>query len=215
MGTDVLEQPAPPVETERDGGRPPGPVRGGDGDPGGGEPQSFDTTRFGLWLFLGTLTMLFIGFTSAYLVRRAGGDWQPLPVPGWLWGSTAALVASGITLERARKRLRDWDPAGATAALGWTGLLGAGFVAAQLAAWQQLAGYGYFLATNPHNSFFYVLTGLHGVHVVSALIWFAVVYYRARSMKLVPGGDGLGLFATFWHYLAGLWIYLLVLLFLV
>ena len=60
-----------------------------------------------------------------------------------------------------------------------------------------------------------MLTGLHGVHVLSALIWFAVVYHRARSLALVPGQDRLGLFATFWHFLTGLWVYLLVLLFLV
>jgi cytochrome c oxidase subunit 3 len=136
-------------------------------------------------------------------------------VPGWLWVSTALLLASDATLEISRRRLRGFDVSGATRWLGLTGALGAAFVAAQLGGWRSLVGAGYFLATNPHNSFFYVLTGLHGLHVLSALIWFGVVYYQARALTLVPGSgrDGLRLFATFWHYLAGLWVYLLVLLF--
>jgi cytochrome c oxidase subunit 3 len=188
---------------------------GGGGHPEGGGSILSDPPRFGLWLFLATVTMLFLGFTSAYMLRRGGGDWRALPVPGWLWVSTALLLASDATLEISRRRLRGFDVSGATRWLGLTGALGAAFVAAQLGGWRSLVGAGYFLATNPHNSFFYVLTGLHGLHVLSALIWFGVVYYQARALTLVPGSgrDGLRLFATFWHYLAGLWVYLLVLLF--
>lgn len=215
MASDVLEREAPPVTTG-DGGEPPVPPSpGDDGRPGGGGAVLSDPARFGLWLFLATVTMLFLGFTSAYMLRRGGGDWRPLPIPGWLWLSTACLLASDATLEHARRLLRGFDVAGSARWLGLTGALGGGFVAAQLAAWDALAGAGYFLATNPHNSFFYVLSGLHVVHVLSALVWFVVVYSRARALTLVPGGprDGLRLFATFWHYLSGLWMYLLVLLF--
>lgn len=215
MSTDVLDRQLPPVTTGGGGPpAPPAPGPGGGGPEGGGSLLS-DPSRFGLWLFLATVTMLFLGFTSAYMLRRSGGDWRPLPVPGWLWASTALLIASDVTLESARRRLRGFDVAGATRWLALTGALGAGFVAGQLAAWNELARAGYFLATNPHNSFFYLLSGVHGLHVVSALIWFCVVYLRARALTLVPGSgrDGLRLFATFWHYLAGLWVYLLVLLF--
>lgn len=215
MASGVLDREAPPLGTG-DGGAPPAPPSpGGEDRPRGGGPVLSDPARFGLWLFLATVTMLFMGFTSAYVLRRSGGDWRPLPVPGWLWASTACLVASDATLERARRLLRGFDVAGATRWLGLTGAFGAAFVGAQLMAWRALAGAGYFLATNPHNSFFYVLSGVHGAHVLSALVWFCAVYSRARAMTLVPGRgrDGLRLFATFWHYLSGLWIYLLILLF--
>ena len=87
------------------------------------------------------------------------------------------------------------------------------FLVGQVAAWRQLAARGVFLASNPHSSFFYVLTGMHGVHLIGGLAWFAVVLAQVRRLALTPGEDGLRLFATYWHFLAGLWVYLLYLLF--
>ncbi|HEY6552391.1 MAG TPA: cytochrome c oxidase subunit 3, partial [Vicinamibacteria bacterium] len=169
--------------------------------------------RFGLWLFLGTASMLFIGFTSAYILRRASADWQPLTAPGVLWLNTAVLFVSSVTLEFSRRRLRGSDLPGARLWLSFTGLLGALFVAGQWLAWQALAAAGVFLASNPHSSFFYVLTGVHIVHVLAGLIWFGAVFTRLRRMAVTPGQDGLRLFATYWHFLAVLWAYLLFLLF--
>ena len=201
----------PPVSG--DAGAPPTVPRGGDG---GGEPRpSFgaDPARFGLWLFLGTVCMLFIGFTSAYVVRRSSGGWRPIAPPPLLWLNTAALLASSGVLEMARRRLRGWDLPGARLALSLTGALGLLFVAGQLGAWRSLAGQGVFLATSPHSSFFYLLTGLHAVHLLGGLVWFAVAVVRLRRLTLTPGADGLGLFATYWHFLGGLWVYLFLLLF--
>jgi cytochrome c oxidase subunit 3 len=203
MSTEVLRKPPRPA---RDRGGPGGGGPGGEGDHGGGGPEVFyDPARFGLWLFLGTLTMMFIGFTSAYMVRRLAPDWTQLRPPGLLWVNTAALLLSSGTLEAARRRLRGWNVA--------TGGLGALFVAGQLAAWRVLASRGYFVSSNPHNSFFYLLSGVHGLHLVVGLIWFAVVLGKARRLAYTPGEDGLGMFAIYWHFLTGLWVYLLLLLF--
>src|SRR6058998_334561 len=186
----------------------------GDGDPGdGGAGFLGDTARFGLWDFLGTISMLFIGFSSAYMIRRASYDWQPLSPPWILWWNTAALLGSSLTLQAARKRLRDWD---LRALLPWvaaTGTLGVLFLTGQIVAWRKLAAQGVFLASNPHSSFFYVLTGLHGVHLLGGLVWFTAVLVQVRRLAYTPGEDGLRLFATYWHFLAGLWVYLLLLLF--
>src|SRR5215510_3676826 len=81
--------------------------RPGDGDGAGG--LAFDPARFGLWAFLGTISMLFAGFTSAYVVRRAAADFRPLAAPGLLWWNSLLLLASSATLELARHRLRAWD----------------------------------------------------------------------------------------------------------
>ena len=62
--------------------------------------------RLGLSLFLGTVTMLFVGFTSAILVRRTGADWVPITVPALVWANTAWLVLSSVTLEMARRGAR-------------------------------------------------------------------------------------------------------------
>ena len=209
MPTEILEERQPPGAacagpTDRrpqDGGR-------------NGSPDIFaDPTRFGLWAFMGTVSMLFIGFTSAYILRRSSADWRPLSPPSLLWINTAVLLASSLTIDGARRRLRGWE---LRAVRGWvaaTGLLGALFVVGQIGAWRQLAAQGVFLATNPHSSFFYVLTGVHIVHLLGGLCWFGVVLSKVRRMAYTPGEDGLGLFATYWHFLAALWVYLLFLLF--
>ena len=216
MPAELLEQRAPgPLAGDR--GRPP---RDGDG---GGDPDRRgenaapgvfgDTARVGLWAFLATVTMLFVGFTSSVLLRRASPDWQPLPVPSLLYASSAALVLSSVALGIARRRLLGWDLAGSQSWLFASGLLGLAFVAAQLGAWRQLAAQGVFLASNPSSSFFYVLTGIHIVHLLGGLGWWSVVALKLRRLAFAPGDDGLGLFATYWHYLGALWIYLLLLMF--
>ncbi|HVR69231.1 MAG TPA: cytochrome c oxidase subunit 3 [Vicinamibacteria bacterium] len=198
-------------------GGPRGPVGswGGGGSAGPDGGIAADPRRLGLWLFLGTVTMLFVGFTSAYLVRRASADWRPLAIPALLWWNTAAIVASSGALEVARRRLRGWAPVGAVPWVFATGILGVLFAVGQVLAWRALAARGFYLETSPHNSFFYVLTGTHLVHLAGGLVWFGVVLSRVRRLAYVPGEDGLGLFATYWHFLAGLWLYLLVLLFVV
>src|SRR5713101_538680 len=110
MATELLDArlPARPPLVDRPGspgGH--GPVDHGDG---GGDPHAgWDPARFGLWAFLGTVSMLFIGFTSAYIVRRTAVDWRALPAPALLWWNTAALLLSSVTLERARQRRRLQD----------------------------------------------------------------------------------------------------------
>jgi cytochrome c oxidase subunit 3 len=162
---------------------------------------------------MGTASMLFIGFTSAYILRRASADWQPLHAPGILWLNTAVLFLSSATVERSRRRLAGWDLPGAQRWLALTGLLGLLFATGQGLAWQALAASGVFLASNPHSSFFYVLTGVHLAHLFGGLVWFVAVQSRVRRLDYPPGEDGLRLFATYWHFLAVVWAYLLFLLF--
>src|SRR5260221_10574086 len=187
--------------------------RGGDQRPGGGPGPTGggaagvlgNPDLFGLWAFLGTVAMLFIGFTSAYILRRASADWQPLSAPPILWLNTLALLASSGTLEIARRRLRAWDPSGCARFVLLTGALGLVFVAVQYVGWQQLAAQGVFLASNPHSSFFYVLTGLHAPHLLGGLCWFVAVLRRLRRLAYLPRGGGPRLVATHWPFLARPW----------
>jgi len=203
-----------PLDERNGGGGVPG--RPGGGGDGGGDARQLpgDPRRFGLWLFLGTLTMLFVGFTSAYVVRRTADDWAPLAAPPLLWANGVVLVLSSVALEVSRRRLRGWDLPATQRWLLATGVLGGLFLAGQLVAWKELVARGVYLASNPHSSFFYLLTGLHGLHLVGGLIWFTVSLVRLRRMACTPGEDALGLFATYWHFLSVLWLYLFVLLFL-
>jgi cytochrome c oxidase subunit 3 len=157
--------------------------------------------------------MLFIGFTSAYILRRASLDWPPLSAPDVLWANTGLLVLSSVTLEVARRRLRGWDFPAAHGFMAATTFLGLLFLGGQFLGWRELQLRGVFLSSNPHSSFFYLLTGVHGLHLVGGLIWGLVAVTRLRRLGFTPGEDGLRLFATYWHFLGALWLYLLFLLF--
>ncbi|MCS6937578.1 MAG: cytochrome oxidase subunit III, partial [Candidatus Bipolaricaulota bacterium] len=130
--------------------------------------SSYDLSpsRVALWLFLGVATMLFAMVLSAYLVRLGSADDHALPKPALLWLNTLVLVLSSLALEgarrsTARRALALWLVGGAFAVL---------FLLGQLLAWRELAQAGYFLATNPASSFFYLLTALHGLHLLGGLI---------------------------------------------
>jgi cytochrome c oxidase subunit 3 len=217
MATEILDARAPrviPVVERPDGPAGRGPVDFG--DDGGGRPGAgFDPAQFGVWAFLGTVTMLFIGFTSAYIVRRTGIDWRPLPAPRLLWWNTAALVLSSVTLEVARRRRSALDLSGLRLWLSGTALLAALFVLGQLRAWRLLGELGFFLHSNPHSSFFYMLSGVHLLHLAGGVVWFALVLRRLRGARYADaqGGRTLSLFATYWHFLGVLWVYVLFLIF--
>jgi len=176
---------------------------GGWGNGGGGpagRAMPPDTYRLGMMFGLAGISMLFISLTSAYVVRQGlGADWQRTRMPDLLWANTALLVASSFTFEAARRSLsRRW--------LTVTLVLGLAFLGGQLAVWSQLAASGIYLGTNPHSSFFYTLTGLHGLHVLGGLA--ALGYLTARVRR-----RWVEVTALYWHFMDGLWLYLMVLLF--
>ena len=216
MATELLEARVPGLHpvTDRPGG-PTGHGPTGDGGDDGGTGAGFDPARFGLWAFLGTVTMLFFGFTSAYIVRRTGMDWRALPAPRLLWWNTVALLLSSATLEAARRRRSALDLAGLRRWLGATALLAAFFVAGQFQAWRLLSARGFFLASNPHSSFFYLLSGVHLVHLAGGLVWFTLVLLRLRGARYAApaGARALSLLATYWHFLGLLWVYVVILIF--
>ena len=194
---------------------------GGDvGDFGGGgggkSAVPFDSARIGLWVFLGSVTMLFAAFTSAYLVRRAGSDWAPLQVPSLLWINTLVLLLSSVTIDLARRAFQSWRPLAFRKWMSVTFLAGALFVAGQVGAWYQLAGQGIFLQSNPHSSFFYVLTGVHAVHVVAGVVALLYVLVQSWRYQLTPGvSSAPALCATYWHFVDAAWIYLFFVLFVI
>ncbi len=190
---------------------------GGFGEEGRGGSEltpPFNTAQLGLWALLATLGMLFAGFTSAYLVRRAGADWHRISMPPILWLNTALLLSSSVTLEVARARMRRWQ---LDALKGWlllTASLGVAFLAGQLFAWRKLAAQGVYVATNPHSSFFYMLTGVHGMHLLGGVGALLYALGRVWRFRWTPGEpNSLDLCAIYWHFVDGLWLYLLLVMF--
>jgi cytochrome c oxidase subunit 3 len=184
---------------------------------GGGGPEGWGASRrasfTALLVLLAACVMLFAAFTSAYIVRRGlSDDWSAMPLPKVLWPNTLVLLGSSALLEVARRRLK----AGRRLSFNryWTAgtLLGVVFLLGQAYAWRELRDAGIFLATNPSSSFFYLLTATQGIHLlggIAALVWVDV---RALRFELGPARrTGADIAAIFWHFLDGLWVYLLVL----
>lgn len=170
-----------------------------------------DQIRLGLWMFLATVTMLFAAFTSAYVVRRSGSDWRHVALPSILAWNTLALTASSGAVEAAA-----WLGVGrrraAAAAMIVALALGILFLGGQFIAWRQMAAAGIYLPTSPHSSFFFMLTGAHGAHIVAALA--VLVWGTAEALRADDGRRWRGRMTvcrTFWHYLGVVWMFLFAL----
>jgi cytochrome c oxidase subunit 3 len=181
------------------------------------EPEKY---RIGMWVGLASILMLFISLTSAYIVRGvpalSGGDsdWLPLEMPRVLWFTTGVLVVSSLSIELARRALKRNDYAGFRKWISLTTLLGVAFLVGQLMAWRQLAAQGVFINSHPHSSFFYLLTSLHGIHLLGGVIALGYVTVAALRMRIgFKRRTAVDVTAIYWHFMDGLWIYLFVLLF--
>lgn len=216
-----------PLTTKRPKGGPgsPGPnggsarkKNGHDGSLPQYEPSAH-RYRIGMWLALAAILMMFTALTSAYIVRAASAnDWHPIAMPRILLLSTAILVVSSATLEAARRKLRRSLESSSKRWLLLTTGLGVGFLVSQLLAWRQLVGQGVYVASNPHSSFFYLLTATHGVHLLGGLLALVYLLVRARKSAANTQVEERRYAATdavtlYWHFMDGLWIYLFLLLF--
>ncbi|MGH2398401.1 MAG: cytochrome c oxidase subunit 3, partial [bacterium] len=140
-----------------------------DDDHDGAARPPAGASSIAVWLLVGAITILFGAFTSTFLARRGEADWQTGPLPPILWLSTAALLASSLAIEWARRRGRHGRVDQMWAGLVITAALGAAFLGTQLLAWRQLVAAGVYLTTNPHGAFFYLLTAMHGLHLAGGL----------------------------------------------
>jgi cytochrome c oxidase subunit III len=201
----------------RRGGGGGGSIDGfGDFDRGGRFPPGHTRRvyRTGMYFALVGISMLFIAFTSAYIVRSGlGDDWVAMSLPPLLWWNTALLVISSFTMEQTRKTLNQGLRAASNRWVTATAILGLLFLVGQMLAWRQLAAIGIFVATNPSSSFFYLLTGAHGLHLAGGLIALFYVTLEAWRYRLGPAKRTLvEVTAIYWHFMDGLWIYILLLL---
>jgi cytochrome c oxidase subunit III len=181
------------------------------------EPEKY---RIGMWVALASILMLFVALTSAYIVRGVpalgGGqdDWLPIDMPSVLWLNTAVLLASSVTIELARRALKKNEYERFKGWISLTTVLGLAFLGGQLMAWRQLAAQGVFINSHPHSSFFYLLTSLHGLHLLGGVIALAYVTVAAFRMRIgFKRRAAVQVTAIYWHFMDGLWIYLFGLLF--
>ncbi len=169
--------------------------------------------KFTLWVGIGSIVMMFAGLTSAYIVKRNQANWTTFDLPVAFWYSTAAIIASSITLFLASKAFKSRYMSRYRMFAAVTLVLGIAFLALQVAGFVDMWKNGFTLQANVSFSFLYVIVGLHGLHVVGGVIALIVLSLKAfnkkvRNYSVIP----LELVSTYWHFVDMLWLYLLVFL---
>ena len=193
--------------------------------------------RLGMGVALTGIVMIFVSYSSAYVVRqglptldpRTGTlvrDWLPLQLPNFLLVNTLVLLISTLTMELARRQAvraglasgMASGPGGRTETdkmpwLALTAILGLSFLAGQWLVWRELAAGGFYVATSPSSSFFYLLTGMHGIHLLGGILALLVAS-AALLLHKSPASSAVVVDATawYWHFMTVLWVYILCLL---
>jgi len=171
------------------------------------------TVKVGLWVFLAVATSLFALLISAYHMRMMETDWIRLPLPKVLWLNTAVLVLSSVAMHWTQAAARRGQIDGVRTGLIAAGVFAFSFLAGQLWAWQQMDASGYFLTANPAYSFFYLLTAVHGLHLLGGLwVWGRTTVKVLRGVEVAKVRLSVELCTLYWHYLLLVWLVLFAVL---
>lgn len=172
------------------------------------------TAKIALGVFLAVVGSLFALFASAYFMRMEYADWQAPPLPRILWVNTLVLVLASAALHVAVRAARERRREITRLALVAAGLATVVFLGGQLTAWRELSAGGYYLDVNPANGFFYLLTAVHGLHIIGGLVALGRTTLGAWDEEVAPERLRLGveLCAMYWHFLLFVWFGVFVLL---
>jgi cytochrome c oxidase subunit 3 len=169
--------------------------------------------KVGLGVFLAVASCLFALLTAAFFMRMASPDWQAPPAPRILWLNTALLIASSISLQLAQMAASRDQMERARAALIAGGGFAIAFLFGQLWAWRELAALGFYAANNPADAFFYLLTGVHALHLAGGLVALGRVAGKAATDPDTPEfRANLDLCAIYWHFLLFVWFLMFAML---
>ena len=172
-------------------------------------PLSMNPRKFILWLFIVSISMLFAALTSAYMVRKAEGNWLHFDMPTQFWVSSLLILISSLTVHLGVRSAAKDDFGKLKLWMTLTLILGLGFMASQFLGWQELVAANVYFVGNPAGSFVYVFSGLHGAHIVSGVVFLGIMLVQALKQKVHSKAmNGVRMCATYWHFLDGLWLYL-------
>jgi len=176
------------------------------------ENYLIDPQRFVLWLFIVASLMFFAGFTSAYIVRRGDGNWESFDLPLFFAVNVGIALLSSFFMQLSYHAAKKDNLKTLKPFLLVTLLLAISFLVFQLLGWKQLTENNVFFAfSNPSNSFVYVISGTHLAHVFAGLIFILITAIQAYRFKVHKTSLLLiNMCTTFWHFLAAMWIYLYV-----
>ena len=178
------------------------------------KPLSMNPKKFALWLFIATVVMLFGAWTSAYIVKRADAGWSEIVLPWHFWINTGIIAASSLSMVGATMAARKDNLELVKVLIAITTALGISFLIGQILAYGELVQLNeYFTGGKVSHSFIYVLTGAHGIHVVSGVIFLLITLVSAFRYKVHSKNmTQIEMCGTYWHFLGILWLYLFVFL---
>ncbi|KAA2245818.1 heme-copper oxidase subunit III [Chitinophaga agrisoli] len=169
--------------------------------------------KYSLWIAMGSITMMFIGFTSAYVVKRSQANWQVFELPHIFWISTAVILISSGTIQLAVKQFKERNMRRYKQLITLTAILGVVFAALQCIGFSQLSQRGLPLSGPVSASFIYVIVGMHMLHVLGGVVALLIMFARAyRTRVRVYSAVPIEVASLYWHFVDALWIYLLVFL---
>ncbi|HTL06929.1 MAG TPA: cytochrome c oxidase subunit 3 [Chitinophagaceae bacterium] len=177
----------------------------------GGQRKKIHPYKFTLWVGIGSIIMMFAGFTSAYIVKREQPGWIGFSMPVIFWYSTAVMVLSSIVMQVALSAFKNRDMGKYRNLIGATTGLGILFVIMQVIGYWQLNKLGVKVEGSGGGVFFIIIFGLHALHVLGGIIALMVLFFRTvsnrvRNYNAVP----VEVAATYWHFVDVLWVYLFV-----
>jgi cytochrome c oxidase subunit 3 len=169
--------------------------------------------KVALMFFLGIVGVVFGLFITAYFIRMELEDWRPMPESGLLWFNTLLLFLGSVALQWTHSRLRRGSEKGIRTGLLLGALFTIGFVYGQVTVWQQMSSAGYYMYNNPANSFFYVLTGIHALHILGGLwVWTRAGFRVWSGTSPEKIRLSVELCAVYWHFLLLVWLVLFALI---
>lgn len=167
--------------------------------------------KFTLWIGIGSIVMMFAGFTSAVIVKRNGADWQGFTLPNLFWYSTGVILATSLTVQMALRAFKERQMSRYRSLMLVTALGGILFITLQFFGFKALWVQNVRFANSVGGSFLYIIFGLHALHVLGGVVALAVQFIRAfsarkRNYSPVP----IEIVSVYWHFVDLLWLYLLV-----
>ena len=167
--------------------------------------------KFTLWVGIASIVMMFAGLTSAYVVKSSQGGWVEVQMPLAFWYSTAAILASSVTIQMALRAFKQRSMQQYRTLVGITFALGIAFVVLQWIGFNWLWDHGVTFKGAGAGQFLYIIAGLHALHVIGGIVVLLVMLLKAffsktRNYNSVP----VEIASNYWHFVDALWIYLLV-----
>ena len=179
-----------------------------------GRASSGLAKKLALKVFLAVVAVLFMLLVMAYGGRMAYEDWRPAPQVSLLWANTFVLILSSVALQWAQYSVRRGRMDAMRAGLLAGGAFTVVFLFGQVLAWRQLGAMVYFEVSNPAIAFFYLITGLHGLHLLGGLVaWGRTVVKVWGNFDVAKVRQSVELCTVYWHFLLLVWLVLFGLLF--